>query len=278
MINKDSLKARANNISKELNIPQNVIYNRFFFDAFLSRLAISPYKDKLVLKGGLYLSSILGLDTRVTMDIDFYLKRLSLEREKIIDLIEEIISIDIQDDISFQIVGSENIRLDDLYGGFQVILLARLDNLRYQFSVDIATGDPIVPSEQNYDYKCLVTGETLTLKAYSLESVVAEKLETVLSRGIANSRSKDFYDLYVLNKTQFKNIDKNILKDAWLKTCDYRAFLISKDEALELINEITKNREINKRWISYGKKVKYSENLSFEEVINSIREWIDICL
>lgn len=278
MINKDSLKARANNISKELNISQNVIYNRFFFDAFLSRLAISPHKDKLVLKGGLYLSSVLGLDTRVTMDIDFYLKRLSLERGKIIKLIEDIISIDIQDGISFEMVGSENIRLDDLYGGFQITLLARLDNLRYQFNVDVATGDPIVPCEQNYDYKCLVTGEILKLKTYSLESVVAEKLETVLSKGIANSRSKDFYDLYVLRKTQFRNIDKNNLKNAWSKTCDYRNFLISKDEALELINEITKSREINKRWISYGKKVKYAENLFFEDVINSIREWIDICL
>ena len=278
MINKDSLKARANNLSKELNVPQNVIYNRFFFDAFLSRLAISPYKDKLVLKGGLYLSSLLGLDTRVTMDIDFYLKRLSLERGKTIKLIEDIISIDIQDGISFEMVGSENIRLDDLYGGFRVMLLVRLDNLRYQFSVDIATGDPIVPSEQNYDYKCLVTGEILKLKSYSLESVVAEKLETVLSKGIANSRSKDFYDLYVLRKTQFRNINKNILKDAWSKTCDYIAFLISKDEALGLINEITKNREINKRWMSYGKKVKYAENLSFKEVIKSIREWLDICL
>ena len=211
MINKDSLKARANNISKELNIPQNVIYNRFFFDAFLSRLAISPHKDKLVLKGGLYLSSLLGIDTRVTMDIDFYLRRLSLEREKIIKLIDEIISIDIQDGITFGIVGSDNIRNDDLYGGFQITLLAKLDNIRYQFALDIATGDPIVPSEQNYDYKCLVIGETLKLKAYSLESVVAEKLETVLSKGIANSRSKDFYDLYILRKTQFSDIDKNIL-------------------------------------------------------------------
>ena len=278
MINKDSLKARANNLSKELNIPQNVIYNRFFFDAFLSRLATSPYKDKLVLKGGLYLSSVLGLDTRVTMDIDFYLRRLSLERGKIIKLIEEIISIDIQDGISFEIVGSENIRLDDLYGGFQIILLARLDNLRYQFSVDIATGDPIVPSELNYDYKCLITGETLSLKAYSLESVVAEKLETVLSKGIANSRSKDYYDLYILKTTQFENIDKEILKDAWIKTCQYRNFSITKDDAFILLEEIMSNKEINKRWISYGKKVKYAENLSFEEVINSIRKWIDICL
>ena len=192
MINKESLKARANNLSEKLNISQNVVYNRFFYDAFLSRLAASPYKNKLILKGGLYLSSILGINTRNTMDIDFYLKKMSMEKEAIIRLIEEIASIDLGDGIAFKVVGSNDIREDDLYGGFQITLLAKLDNVKYQFSVDIATGDPIVPSERNYNYKCLVTGEVLPIKAYSLESVVAEKLETVLSKGIANSRSKDY--------------------------------------------------------------------------------------
>ena len=277
MINKDSLKARANNLSEKLNISQNVIYNRFFYDAFLSRLAASPYKNKLILKGGLYLSSILGINTRNTMDIDFYLKKMSMEKEAIIRLIEEIASIDIGDGISFRVVGSNDIREDDLYGGFQITLLAKLDNVKYQFSVDVATGDPIVPSERNYNYKCLVNGEVLPIKAYSLESVVAEKLETVLSKGIANSRSKDYYDLYILRKTQLANIDCDSMKDAFKQTCKYRDFSISKIEAISLIDSIKANSLINQRWLAYGKNVKYAENLSFEDVICSIKEWIDVC-
>lgn len=277
MINKDSLKERANNLSKKLNISQNVIYNRFFFDAFISRLAVSPYQNKLILKGGLFLSSILGIDTRSTMDIDFYLRKVSMEKEKIIEMIHEIASINIKDGIQFKVVGSSEIRENDLYGGFQVVLLAKLDNVRYQFSIDIATGDPIVPSERTYDYKCLVTGEVLPIKAYSLESVIAEKLETILSRGIANSRSKDYYDLYLLKLTQFENVNESVLKDAYSKTCLYRNFSISENKAMALVDSILNNQQILKRWIIFGKRVKYAENIRFNDVIELIKEWIKIC-
>lgn len=277
MINKDSLKAKANNISKEMNIAQNVVYNRFFYDAFLSRLAVSTYKNKLILKGGLYLSSILGIDTRSTMDIDFYLKKVSMDKELIMRLIEEVSSINIEDGIVFEVVGSTEIREDDIYGGFQVKLLGRLDNVKYQFGIDVATGDPIIPSERNYNYKCLVTGEVLPLKAYSLESVVAEKLETILSRGIANSRSKDYYDLYILRKTQFDNIDLQVLKEAYKQTCKYRNFYILKTDAISLLNEIEVNHQIIRRWENYGKNVRYAEDIPFENVINEIKKWLNIC-
>lgn len=274
-INKDSLKARANNLSNKLGISQNIVYDRFFFDAFLARLSISPNKDKFVLKGGLYLSSILGIDTRSTMDIDFYLKHLPMEKENIVILITDIAAIDISDGVTFKVVGSNDIRPDDEYGGFQVKVVGKLDNIRYEFGIDIATGDPIVPSERNYDYKCLVTGDTLPIKVYSLESVIAEKLETILARQIANSRSKDFYDLYILRKTQLDNVDKNTLKKAFEETCRYRGFNISKEDALSLLEEIKLNTQTNNRWDSYVKRAKYAAGLRFEEVINSAIEWIN---
>ena len=277
-ISKDSLKARANNLSKEFNIDQGVIYNRFFFDAFLSRLAISKYKDKLILKGGLYLSSLLGIDNRVTIDIDFYLKKLSMSKENIINIILEVSSIDLDDGIKFKILDSSDIRLEDSYGGFQIRMMAKLDNVRYIFGVDIATGDPIVPSDKNYDYKCLVTGEILSLKAYSLESVVAEKLQTVLSRGITNSRSKDFYDLYILNKTQTNNIDIVTLKEAFEKTCEYRDFNIDRNLINELVDELSTNQQIKIRWNAFIDKNKYAYNLKFDDVIQSIRNWIEVIL
>lgn len=274
-INKDSLKARANNISSQLGISQNVVYDRFFFDAFLARLSISPYKDKFVLKGGLYLSSVLGIDTRSTMDMDFYIKHLSMEKENIVRLIKDIVNIGINDGVTFKVVGSSDIRPDDQYGGFQVKVVGKLDNVRYEFGIDVATGDPIVPSERNYDYKCLVTGETLPIKAYSLESVIAEKLETVLARQITNSRSKDFYDLYILRKTQLDNVDKGVLRKAFDETCKYRGFNISRESALTLLDEIKQNVQMNNRWNSYVKRAKYAAGLTFEEVINLAIEWIN---
>ena len=274
-INKDSLKARVNNLSNKLGISQNIVYDRFFFDAFLARLSISTYKDKFVLKGGLYLSSVLGIDTRSTMDMDFYIKHLSMEKENIVRLITDIAAIDTNDGVTFKVVGSSDIRLDDQYGGFQVEVMGKLDNVRYEFGIDVATGDPIVPSERNYDYKCLVNGETLPIKAYSLESVIAEKLETVLARQIANSRSKDFYDLYILRKTQLDNVDKNVLKKAFEETCKYRGFNILKEDALSLLEEIKLNTQMNNRWDSYVKRAKYAAGLTFEEVINHAIEWIN---
>lgn len=277
-INKDSLKARANNLSKEFSIDQGVIYNRFFFDAFLSRLAVSKYKDKFILKGGLYLSSLLGIDNRVTIDIDFYLKKLSMSKENIINIILEVALIDLDDGIKFKILDSSDIRLEDSYGGFQIRMMAKLDNVRYIFGVDIATGDPIVPSDKNYDYKCLVTGEILPLKAYSLESVVAEKLQTVLARGITNSRSKDFYDLYILNKTQTNNIDIVTLKEAFAKTCEYRDFNIDINSINELVDELSTNQQIKIRWGAFIDKNKYAYNLKFDDIIQSIRNWIEVIL
>ena len=274
-INKDSLKARANNLAKALNISQNVIYNRFFYDAFLSRLSKSEYRDNFILKGGLYLSCILGIETRSTMDMDFYLKKMNLQKDLVINAVKEIISIDNGDDIQFEVLNIGNIREEDQYGGFQITLLGKLENVRCQFGIDIATGDPIVPSEKNYGYKCLVTGEVLQMKAYSLETIVSEKLETILSRGIFNSRSKDYYDLYVLWGLQNSNLDKQTLILAFKETCKYRKFEMNKNEAKELIDEIKGNSQINKRWDSYCNTVEYAKNLEFNLVVDKIKDLID---
>ena len=275
MINKDSLKARANNISKKMNISQNIVYNRFFFDAFLARLAASSYKDKFILKGGLYLSSLLGVSSRSTMDIDFCLKQLSMEKDNLIKIVAEVLDIGVDDGVSFKIIGSDGIRMDDPYGGYQIKILGKLENVKYEFGIDVATGDPIVPSEKSYDYKCLVTGDVLPIKVYSLESVIAEKLQTLLSRGIANSRSKDFYDLYILRKTQLENVNKETLKKALSETFKHRNFTIAKEDALALLDEIINNEQISVRWTSYVKNNEYASGLELKEVISTIKEWLE---
>lgn len=213
---------------------------------------------------------------RSTMDIDFYIKKISIEKNKIINVIEEVSSIDLNDGIIFQILKINNIRINDRYGGFQIAILGKLENVKCQFGIDVATGDPIIPKEQNLKYKCLVTGEILPLKVYSLESVVAEKYETILSKGISNSRSKDFYDLFVIKKFEINNININVLNKAFSKTCSYRNFEINKNDALNILNMISSNKEILKRWESYCKNVGYTGELSFQEVMDSIIGWTDL--
>lgn len=263
---------------KKYDISQNIIYSRFFYDAFLKRLSISKYCDKFILKGGLFLSCIIGIESRSTMDIDFCLTKLPLNKENIINIINEIIDSNYEDNIEFDIMGIDEIRNEDIYGGFQVTILGKLENVKCQFGIDIATGDPIIPSEKEYNYKCLVSEEELTIKTYSLESVTAEKLETILSRGIFNSRSKDYYDLYVLWKTKQKEFNKNDLLVAYSKTCEYRKFAINKEDALNLLEEIGNNSQINNRWNSYCKITKYAEGLLFEDVIQTIKEIIEFLI
>lgn len=273
-INKDSLKARANNIAKKHDVSQNVIYDRFFFDAFLTRLAVSPYRDKLILKWGIYLSSLLGINNRSTIDIDFYGRQIEMEQETIGNVIKDILSINVDDGIKFLYLDISSIREDDQYGGFQIFVRGKLDNVRHDFSIDIATGDPIIPSEKDYDYKCLVTEEVLPLKAYSLETVVSEKLQTVLARALANSRSKDYYDLYILEKLQKDNINIAYLKKAFEETCKYRKFTMTKKDAIELLFVIETNEQIQLRWRTYSKRNKYA-NVDLKDAIKAIRYWID---
>ena len=275
-INKDSLKAKANNLAKVLNVTKNEIYNRFFYDAFISRLAVSPYKNSFVLKGGLYLSAFLGIDLRSTMDIDFYLKRIEMEKDTLLKIVEEIASIDLNDDIEFYVTDYEEIRKEDIYGGFRIGLIGKLSNVRCSLKIDIATGDPIVPSDIAYDYKCLLTGEVLAIRAYSLESVIAEKLETILHKATFNSRSKDFFDLYILSNDLNGKIDIEVLKRAFKETCIYRHFSIQKEEALFIIDRISKDRKMAERWNKYRQNVKYVENVSLPQVISKIESFIEI--
>lgn len=277
-INKDSLAARAKNISAEKGVSPTVVYVRFFFDAFLKRLALSSYRDTFVLKGGLYLSSVLGISNRSTIDIDFLATNFSLEESGLLKAFQQLCMMNIGDNVTFECLQMSPIRIEDSYGGFQVELLGRLENIKQQFGIDIATGDPITPSEIIYGYHCLVTGETISLQAYSLETVIAEKLETFLIRGTANSRSKDFYDLYILHQMQRDCISLNILKKAFEQTCHYRHFAISKKEAIRLAEFVRDNSLCQTRWKAYQKKANYSQGISFIDVIDAIIQWIEIAL
>lgn len=274
-INKNSLQARINNYSNKTGVHQNILLKTFFFDSFLKRLAVSKYTDNFVFKGGFFLSSNLGIDLRSTMDIDFLLKKISLERENIINIFNEISSIDINDGINFEINNVSEIRLEDEYGGFNITLLGRLENIREMVDIDVATGDPITPNAISYQYKCLFDGEVLNFKAYNFETIIAEKLQTILVRGITNSRCKDFYDLYIINKLKWETIDIKTLKKAYVNTCEYRNTFFNKDNAVNVIYKINNDSQMGTRWNSYRKRNKFVGDITFKETIEKVLLIVD---
>lgn len=197
MNNSMQLKDKLKNISNKDNLDFNVVLRNYMYERFIERLACSKYKDNFILKGGYYLSSIFGLNYRQTMDIDLSLKNERLTSENILKIINEIIAIDIGDNVNIFIDGITSIREEDEYGGYRVKITVKIENVRESFSVDIATGDSITPREIEFKYKTIFDYKSIDLKSYNLETILSEKVETILSRKELNGRLKDFYDIYI---------------------------------------------------------------------------------
>lgn len=269
-INKNSLQARIKNLAQLNGIPSNVVLQNYFFDAFLKRLAKSKYCDKFVFKGGYLLSTLIGINNRATVDMDFHIEHLKIEEQNIRHIFEDISSIDVQDNVSFEFMDISEIRPDDEYGGFNICLLGKLENIRELVSVDVATGDPIMPGPISFEYKCLFDNELLNLKRYSFETIISEKLQTLLSRSVLNSRAKDYYDLFVIFKMRWSDIDIEVLKRAFRKTCEYRKTIFDKSQSLQILEEIKTNERMKNRWKSYADKKYFTKNISFEDTLEAV--------
>ena len=274
-INKNSLQARINNLSTKTGVHPNILLKSFFFDAFLKRLAASKYADKFVFKGGFFLSTSLGINLRSTMDIDFLLRKMNLTMENIVNVLKEVSLIDIGDNVTFEYQNINEIRQDDEYGGYNIVLLGKLENIKETISIDVATGDPITPSAMDYRYKCLFDEEILSFKAYNFETILAEKLQTILFRGIANSRSKDFYDIFIIYKLRWNDIDKKVLKEAFVNTCNYRGTVFAKDESLRIIDRIKNDSQMESRWKTYSKRNQFAKNIEFKDTLNPLETIIE---
>ena len=274
-INKNSLQARINNLSKEMNVHANVLLVSFFFDAFISRLAKSIYADKFVFKGGFYLATLLGVRNRYTADIDFLLRKESMDEKRLMEIFSDIIATNADDSITFEISDISPIRDEDTYGGYSILLTGRLENVRQSFHVDVATGDPITPKDILYSYQSLIGHETIAFRAYNLETVVAEKIQTILKRGLLNSRCKDYYDIYIIKQLQWNSINIPDLKNAFEVTCQYRKTPFKKEESFALLEEISNSKILQTRWKNYTKKSSFAKDVSFEATVKSCKEILD---
>ena len=267
--NKNSVQARIKMLSQKFNTNVNVLLATYFFEAFLYRLSKSTYCKNFIFKGGFYLSSVMGLQNRYTRDLDFKLTGENLEKENLQKIINEIIFQDVDDNISFVLSSIEQIRDEDQYGGYTVALTGHFENIRQVINIDIVTGDPITPNAIEYKYKRLIEEDTLDFMAYNLETILAEKLQTIFSRGLLNSRSKDFYDVYIVHKLKMNEINNDNLRAAFQKTCDYRNTHFSKSEIEKLLLEIKEDLQANTRWKNYARKNSFAKNLSFGEVMEA---------
>lgn len=273
-INAQSLQARVKNRAIELGVNANILFTTYYFDCFLNRIIKSAYSDNFVFKGGFLLTSILGIQNRFTVDIDFSFRRKEFSRAQIEFIINEIINIRSEDNVNFEIDKISTIRDEDEYGGFRIKINVKFENMKSSITVDIATGDPITPAEINYKYRCLLTNEEFFFKSYNIETILAEKIQTLLNRGSFNSRCKDYYDIYILCKLKMNEINLVHLKDAFGNTCKYRKTAFTNEEIFSIINQIKADADLEKRWGIYSKKMKYATDIMFIDVIDVIEELI----
>lgn len=269
--NKDSLKAKVSNLASSTNIPNKYLIQSFMFEALLKRISVSKYKDKFIIKGGLLLSSIFGVNLRSTMDLDTTIKGLPLDRTTITKVVNEIISIDLKDNIKLEIENIKDIREEELYSGFNVNLKAEFDGLRTNLMIDITTGDVITYKEVQFEYKNLFDNETVNIMTYNYETIIAEKFEAIISRNIDNTRMKDYYDLYMFVNLKWNDIDKTTLRKAIFNTSKKRDtlnYIEEADKYIELINEDSKLKSL---WKNYQNNYAYAKDISFEDTIAAIK-------
>ena len=269
--NRDSLKAKASNLSKKTNIPNKYLIQNFMFEALLKRISKSKYKNKFVIKGGLILSSIFGVNLRSTMDLDTTIKGLPLDRDTITKVINEIISIDVEDNVRLEIENMKDIREEELYSGFEVNLKAEFDGLKTNLMIDITTGDIITYKEVEFKYSTLFDNETINIMTYNYETIIAEKFESIISRNIDNTRMKDYYDLYMFVNLKWNDINKDTLRKAIINTSKARETLDYIDNASKYIELISDDERLKALWNSYQNNYEYAKDIEFVDTINAIK-------
>ena len=273
MSNAMSLKAKIRNIAKAKNIPAQVILQNYMFERLLVRLAQSEYREKFVLKGGMLVAAIVGLDNRATMDLDTTLKNLPLTPEAIRTALESICAVPCDDEVSFAVGSISPIRDDDIYGGYRVMLDARYDTILAPLSIDVSTGDAITPHAVEFSFNEIFDdSKSFRLWAYNIETVLAEKVETILRRTVFNTRPRDFYDAYILATTQ--KYDKALFSRALQATAQHRGTTEQIDNVTGILQDIAESTALQAMWEKYRKQFAYAKDISFDQIVIVLR---DLC-
>jgi predicted nucleotidyltransferase component of viral defense system len=267
-------KAHVRNKAKEKNVSAQVLLQNYMFERFLERLSRSAYRDKFILKGGILIAAVVGLSKRSTMDLDTTLRNIPLSEENIHSSLREICAILIDDDVKFKVGAINPIRQDDIYGGYRAALTAMFDTIETALSIDISTGDVITPKPVKFSLCGIFDEEKqIELWAYNIETVMAEKVETILSRNVLSTRPRDFYDIYILTMTQ--NFDAVLLQKAIEATATHRGTIEGIADRAGLLRRIYESPDLRGMWAKYQRQFDYAADISYELVIEALEK---LCL
>ena len=270
MKNVMQLKAIIKNLAKEKHISAQLVMQNFMLERLLERISVSKYQQNFILKGGFLIAAMVGLDTRATMDMDATIKGLPVNEQTIREMFGEICRIELDDDVSFSFRSIGEIREGDEYTGYRVSLLANYPPMAVPLKLDITTGDRITPKEIEYRFKLLLENRSILVLAYNLETIMAEKLETVISRGDQNTRPRDYYDIYILTKLQYSNINIERLKKALSATTEKRGSSIVVKDYRRIMNAVENSDIMQRQWNNYQKDFDYATDILFKDVCEAV--------
>jgi predicted nucleotidyltransferase component of viral defense system len=258
------LNALVRNLAKEKNVGAEIILRNYMLERLLERIALSDYKTNFILKGGMLIAAMVGLDTRTTMDLDATIRGQNLTETQIAALFKEIISVQVDDNVIFEFKSITEIRGESEYPGYRVSFEARLDNTRQTLKVDITTGDAITPREIEYQLSLMFEDRAISVLAYNLETVLAEKMEGILVRGTTNTRMRDFYDVYILTTLQRGNFDLSVYAKALHNTAEKRGSAFVLPHAAEIIGNVAASPAVQELWRQYQKNYSYAKDVSWQ--------------
>ena len=266
-----SFKAIVNNMAKENNVAAQSVLQTYMLERLLERISISKYKDNFILKGGMLISAMLGIDSRTTMDMDTTIKGFPLTKDNITNIIDEICNIEIDDNVTLKIKKVDLIRDEDDYGGYRITFEAKYNNeMPVIMKIDITTGDKITYKEIEYSFTLMLEDRKIQIWSYNVETIIAEKFEAIVKRGVLSTRIRDYYDVYMLINTQNKIIDKKTLKDAITLTAQYRGTSEIIKDWKKIVEKIANDSKMRQQWKRYQKDNFYAEEIEYKELINAI--------
>jgi hypothetical protein len=269
------LKAVINKTAKEKHIPAQLVMQNYMLERLLERISRSKYQGNFILKGGLLIASMVGLHSRATMDMDATIRNHPVNENSIKTMFEEIVSIPIDDDISFSFQGVGEIRKNDAYGGYRISLTANFPPMKVPLKLDITTGDKITPEAVEYKYPMMFSNGTLEIFAYNLETILAEKLETVISRGDQNTRPRDFYDIFILSKLKGNMINLDTLRRALSETSRKRNSSDLIPQYRSIVEQVIESTAMQQHWKTYQRDYEYAREVEFSLACETIIKIMD---
>ncbi|HPH98403.1 MAG TPA: nucleotidyl transferase AbiEii/AbiGii toxin family protein [Anaerolineaceae bacterium] len=268
------LKAKIKNLALKNHVPAQAVLQNFMLERLLERISLSKYKDMVILKGGMLIASMVGISSRTTMDMDATLRGYPLTEKAIQEALSEICAIPLGDEVSLELDHITPIREDDDYGGFRVAIIAKYESINTPLKIDITTGDIITPDAIRYAFQSNFENKKIEVWAYNIETILAEKVETILRRSVLNTRPRDYYDVYIIIKTQRRAINKNLFRTALNATAQKRTSLAALRDQDIILQSIQTDTIMRQRWERYCKENYYANGIEFDVVIGILKELV----